>query len=394
MHSVINANVVGNYQDTQILESARMLQDLIKSPAQYEQWYERYSAAIIFRLAFGKTIETGQEESTRQVFEVVHNVERVASPGAYLVDTFPILLKLPKLLAPFKRELEKLHQFELKLFRGLLNDVREEMEAGTAPRCWERDFLERREEFPNLSEDEGAYVVGTLFEAGAGTTAAAMMSWTLAMTLHPDCFTKLQEEVDSVCGDDRLPTLDDMPQLPIVRATAKEIMRWRPVTAGGLPHCSTKDDTYNGLFIPAGTNVHPVQWAIHQDPELYPDPEDFKPERWLDPSFPTYREPLTVHPNLHNYSCFGFGRRICPGQNLAERSLYLLTARIAWACDISKARDRGGKEITPPLYDYTNGFNVQPRPFAFSLKARSEERVKVLETEIAESKKNDPLKGR
>lgn len=412
-HQLINSTVVPSYQPTQILESAVMLRDLIKDPANYEHWFEKYSAGIIFRLAFGKVVETGHEQSVRDIFNVVHTVERVASPGAYLVDTFHSLMNVPKFLAPFKQELAWLHDRELKLFRKLLNDVKEEMRTGTAPKCWERDYLEKKDQFPNLTEDQGAYSVGVLFEAGAGTslpfslsvmclgtdvictgtTAAAMMSFMLAIVHHPKWLTKLQQEVDSVCGDDRLPTLDDTPQLPTVRAVAKEVLRWRPVTAGGIPHYSVKDDVYNGLFIPAGTNIHPNQWAIHRDPELYPDPETFNPSRWLSPSYPTYREPLTTYPNLHNFSAFGFGRRICPGQNIAERSMYLLIARIAWACDVGRKKE-GGKEVMPPLYDYTSGFNVQPKWFPFELRARSEERMKVLEKEIEVNGRNDPLKGR
>lgn len=167
MHQVTNATVVGNYQQTQTLESARMLRDLIKDPSRYEHWFERYSSGIIFRLAFGKTVQTGDEDIVRQIIEVVHTVERVASPGAYLVDVFPFLMNLPRAIAPFKKELEGLHQRDLRLFRKLLHDVRDEMKAGTAPQCWFRDYLERKSDF-KLSEDEAAYVIGTLFEAGAG----------------------------------------------------------------------------------------------------------------------------------------------------------------------------------------------------------------------------------
>jgi hypothetical protein len=154
-----------------------------------------------------------------------------------------------------------------------------------------------------------------------------------------------------------------MDNLPRVRAVAKETLRWRPVTAGGLPHMLIKDDTYklpNGteVFLEAGTVVHPVQWAIHREAKLYPDPESFKPERWLEPGWPTYKEPLTKFPNLQNFSAFGFGRRICPGLNIAERSLYILISRIAWSANISRAKDANGQDIVPPDYDYVTGFNV------------------------------------
>ena len=391
MHHVTNTNVVKNYHPTQVLESTRMLRDLIREPDRYEQWFERYSSSLIFRLAFGKTIQSGQEDVYKKILHVVHTVERVASPGAYLVDSLPSLMYVPAFLAPFKQELSILHQEELQLFRGLLEDVRSELQSGKDSESWARTFIENQSEF-DLTNDQGAYVIGTLFEAGAGTTAAAMMSYMLAMVNSPEWLHKMQVEVDSVCGAQRLPNLDDMAQLPTVRAVVKEVLRWRPVTAGGIPHLLVKDDIYDNFFIPAGTNIHANQWAIHHDPELYSEPDTFNPQRWLVSSSPNYREPLTTYPNLHNFSAFGFGRRICPGQNIAERSLYLLSSRIAWACDISKAKDGYGKEIEVPLYDYTAGFNVQPKKFPFELTARSQGRVKVIENEWEKLVKEDPLR--
>ena len=418
-----NSTVVGKYEFTQGLESVRTIRDLIQEPAEYERWFGRYSSGIIFRLGFGKTIQTGQEPVVREVFHVVHNLERVASPGAYLVDVFPWMLSLPKFLAPWRRELEKLHEIELKLFRRLFNDVKMGMKTGTAPQCWERDFIQNSADY-NLTEDEAAYVMGSLFEAGSGmwvhlfpnstfseqfnflirstnsnscsildSTSAVMMTILFSTVHHPEWLGRMQAEVDSVCGASRLPTMADVPNLPGMRAVVKEVMRWLPVTPGGVPHKSSKDDMYDGYFIPAGTNLHPVQWAIHRDPEIYPDPETFRPERWLDPSFPTYREPLTLHPHLHDYSAFGHGRRICPGQNIAERSLYLLTARLAWACDISPKKSDSGQPILPRFDNFTSGLAVQPRWFPFDLNPRDSGRIKVLDAEILRNAENDPLKG-
>ncbi|KAK5019977.1 hypothetical protein LTR16_000079 [Cryomyces antarcticus] len=382
-----------SYQPVQVLESTRLLYDLLYTPAEYENHLERYSSGLIFRLGFGKTIKTGDEELVRRIMHVVHTVERVASPGAYLVDTFPILMCLPTWLAPFKQELGRLHKEELGLFRQLQDDVRQEMKDGKAPQCWERTFLENQAEY-GLSPDEGAYVVGTLFEAGAGTTAAAMMSFLLAMVHHPAWQARLQHEIDVVVGQQSMPDFNHMPYLPTVRAVVKETLRWRPVTAGGVPHQLVKDDVYNGLFLPAGTNIHANQWAINRDPHLYPDPETFNPARWLEPQYPTYREPLTTYPTIQNFSAFGFGRRICPGMNIAERSLNLLVARVAWTFNISKARDERGREIAVPLYDYTSGFNVQPKPFAFDMKARSEDKARMVERAMREAETGDPLAGR
>jgi hypothetical protein len=131
--------------------------------------------------------------------------------------------------------------------------------------------------------------------------------------------------------------------------------------------------------------------AIHRDPELYPNPESFNPNRWLDPSFPTYKSPLSQFPSLVNYSMFGFGRRICPGMNIAERSLFILTARILWACQMGKKKDSQGKEIEIPEYDYVAGFNTQPKFFEFELRDRKG-RGKLVKEMYLESRKNDPLR--
>jgi cytochrome P450 len=363
MHNLTNVSVATTYQPLQEVESIRAVRDLINAPGKYETWFERYSAGLILELAYDKPIVTGEELYVRRILQVVRTVERVASPGAYLVDTVPALMCLPSFLAPFKREADRLHQEELDLFRELLKDG---IDASSGKELHEQNFCGKwfqKKDAYGISDDHAAYAIGTLFEAGAGTTAAAMMSFTFAMTLHPDEYKKLQAEVDNVVGNSRVPSFTDMQSLPRVRAVAKEVLRWRPVTAGGLPHQLVQDDTYKmpdgrSVFLEAGTNVHAVQWSIHREPNRYPDPESFRPERWLEPGWPTFKEPLTQHPNLQNFSAFGFGRRICPGQHIAERSLYILIARIAWSCDISMKKDHAGDYIVPPSYDYAAGFNV------------------------------------
>ncbi len=86
-------------------------------------------------------------------------------------------------------------------------------------------------------------------------TQNLVMSFLLLMTRELKWFIKLQEEVDRVVGSERLPTLDDMSDLPIVRAFAKETLRYYPVTAGGVPHLLIKDDVYEGFFLKKGTLI-------------------------------------------------------------------------------------------------------------------------------------------
>jgi cytochrome P450 len=86
------------------------------------------------------------------------------------------------------------------------------------------------------------------------------MSFLLTMTLHPDKFNSLQTELDNVVGAGRMPTFKDILSLLYTRACVKETLRWRPVTAGGVPQKLTRDDDYDGFFIAKGTNIHGNQW--------------------------------------------------------------------------------------------------------------------------------------
>ena len=162
MHHLAMARAADSYQPLQEMESIRLLKDLIREPEEYEKSFERYSAGLILRLAFGKVVVTGEEEYVRRILGVVHTVERVASPGAYLVDTLPWLVYLPDSIAP---EGKRLHEEELELFRGLQDDIRQQMRNGKGVEGNQKNFTEKllsEKEKWNLSDDEGAYVVGTL----------------------------------------------------------------------------------------------------------------------------------------------------------------------------------------------------------------------------------------
>ncbi|KAH8776846.1 cytochrome P450 [Hyaloscypha sp. PMI_1271] len=384
-HHVTQVKAANSYQPLQMKESARLVHDLILAPKRYKTLLRRYASALILRLTYGAKIETGDEDIVRLVYENQVNVERVSAPGQYLVDVLPILMWLPTWIAPFKQEAAAHRKREVSLFGSLIEDVQKEIEAGKAGPSFTRMWLENKEKF-TLSDLQGTYVLGGLYSAAASTTASLAMSWILMMVLNPEWLAKMQEELDSVVGPDRLPEFDDLPRLPTVRAVVKEVARMRPVTAGGIAHKTTADDVYDGYFIPKGSIVHPNLWSIQYDPELYPEPNTFNPNRWLLPGYPTYRAPLTQYPNMNNYSIFGFGRRLCPGAHIAERSINIIVARVSWACNIRKSTDpTTGKEVTPPEYDYVRALNTEPHIFPFDLTSRSPERWEVLEREAQQA---------
>lgn len=107
---------------------------------------------------------------------------------------------------------------------------------------------------------------------------------------------------------------------------------------------------------------------------MYPEPEVFNPDRWLSKEYPTYREPLTQHPNLNGYSQFGFGRRTCQGIPIVEQDLFLTMGGMAWAFDIRKRRDPAtGEEIPVHWNSFTPLLIAKPVKFAFDAVPRGGE---------------------
>jgi cytochrome P450 len=146
-----------------------------------------------------------------------------------------------------------------------------------------------------------------------------------------------------------------------------EVLRWRPVRAGGIPHTVTKDDEYKGYRTSAGATVIGNHWATYLDEEVYNDPYTFSPDRWIE------------NPNLR-LSAFGFRRRVCTGQHIARNSLLINIARMLWAFDIGYKVENGVWHEIDPLA-MTQGFNSRPMPFKAAFTVRSPEIEAVVQRE-------------
>ncbi len=118
------------------------------------------------------------------------------------------------------------------------------MECGDeVPLSFGKYLLERQKEL-ELSDNETAYLAGSMFGAGSDTTASAISISILAAACYPKEQLKVWEELENVVGKDRAPTLMDQGRLPQTMAWVLETFRWRPVSAGGFSHRATKDITW------------------------------------------------------------------------------------------------------------------------------------------------------
>jgi cytochrome P450 len=161
--------------------------------------------------------------------------------------------------------------------------------------------------------------VMTLFLAGHETTANAL-SWTwFLLAQHPAAEAKLLEELNAVIGG-RTPDASDLPKLTYTDAVVKESMRlYPPVYA--FSRRVLADATIGGYHVPAGSAVIMSQWVLHRDPRWWDEPDQFRPQRWLDGQ-------AKPRPD-YAYFPFGAGPRGCIGNLFAMLEATLAIATIA-----------------------------------------------------------------
>ncbi|KAL1702032.1 cytochrome P450 [Schizophyllum commune] len=165
---------------------------------------------------------------------------------------------------------------------------------------------------------------------------------------RPDMQARAAAELDSVLPQGQLPTLDDEARLPYTTALVLESMRYQPLAPQAVPHKYTgdQDDVYRGYRIPKGSMVIPNTWLVHLYRYLfvtYPSPDDFKPDRFLNVDGTLNKEVF----NPRDIT-FGYGRRICPGKDLAYTTLWLVAACVLRTCTVVKEKRADGTAIEPP----------------------------------------------
>ncbi|KAG5251216.1 hypothetical protein OIU77_025243 [Salix suchowensis] len=181
-------------------------------------------------------------------------------------------------------------------------------------------LLTLQESEPEYYKDETIKdLMLVLLTAGTGTSAGTM-EWALSVLLNnPQILKKAQNEIDEVVGHDRLIDESDVAKLPYLQCIIRESMRMYPIAPLLVPHESSEDCVVGGFQIPRGTMLLVNMWAIQNDPKIWDDATEFKPERFGD--FEGVRDGFKVMP-------FGSGRRICPGEGLAMRMVGLTLASL------------------------------------------------------------------
>ncbi len=203
-----------------------------------------------------------------------------------------------------------------------------------------------------------------LLVAGSDTTGTTLTWAFLFILKHPECLRKMQEELDLACGKTRTPQWADRVNTPYTEATIHEIQRLANILFLAVPHSATRDTTFGGYNIPAGTQILPSLGHSMHDPSIFPHPREFNPERYLQKDEKTGHVKFLPHPRV---IAFGVGKRRCLGETLAKMELYLFITGILHQFDIESAP---GEELNTE--DYFVNAILMPRPYKAKFISRVE----------------------
>ncbi|KAI3995872.1 hypothetical protein MKX01_039860 [Papaver californicum] len=313
----------------------------VKSLVDMKQWFSDLTINISLKLIVGKrylgscSASDDEVDRARRCQKAVREFFRLARfvPS----DGLPCLRWLD--LGGFERDMKKTGGELDVLLQGWLKEHKMKKEISSLQSkegSSEQDFmdimlsiLDDNNVHAKISESVDADTIIkstclTLILGGTDTVMASLL-WALSLLVnHPDVLEKAEAEVIMHVGRERQVEVSDIKNLMYLQAIVKETMRLYPPGPQSAPRESMADCTIAGYHIPAGTHLIVNIWKVHRDPQVWSDPEEFRPERFLtDEHLNT-----AIGPQDFKLMPFGSGRRICPASSFSLQIVHLTLARL------------------------------------------------------------------
>ncbi|KAI9441789.1 cytochrome P450 [Lactarius indigo] len=324
------------------------LGQLLVTPDAFREHLNLLQGKLVMRLTYGYDLKDN-DDILAQPKRIGEILKPFFLPGAALVNHLPFLRRLPSWVPWFKYE--PLAGECRELARRMKNEPMD-FRDGTAVRSLATEYLKEADLLNGLERQQA-------MEGIRDMLGSSVPSAYVGRQLRSK--KRAQAELDSVISRDRLPTYDDKPRLPYIEAISKELTRWHVVAPMGAGSSLINSDVTLFQKVPWSWLTHGarqsyvtlalqkvLRWidrAVLHDPELYPDPEIFDPNRFLNEDG-SFRDDPTIS------LVFGAGRRICPARHLADTTLFIVTASVLSIFNVTKAKDKDGNEIpvaVPPL---------------------------------------------
>ncbi|KAL7604601.1 hypothetical protein Lser_V15G18802 [Lactuca serriola] len=303
------------------------------------QWFGHLLLNIMVRIVSGKRFLPNDEEGVR--FQAVAG-KYIELFGAFLVaDFIPYLNWLD--VGGYKKLMKNIGKDLDNIFDRWLKEHKQESKSIQQHEA-NQDFMHvlisilrgaSKQEFPGFDHDTIIKATSLLVLVAGVETTSVTLTWALALLLNnPKALETAQDEIDEHVGRDRLVEESDLKNLVYLNAIIKETLRLYPAGPLSVPHESVEDCIVGGYNIPKGTRLLVNLWKLQRDPNIWSDPTEFKPERFL-----TSHKDIDVKGNHYELLPFGSGRRMCPGVLFALQVLGLTLARLIQQFVLKKPSD-------------------------------------------------------
>ncbi|KYN38874.1 hypothetical protein ALC56_06873 [Trachymyrmex septentrionalis] len=304
----------------------------------------------LWRMMAGRRYDAGDKELThlqRILTKLLNEIDMIGAPFSH----FPFLRFIAPEMSGYKAFVETHQELWAFLKEELYNHKNTFL--SNAPRDLMDVYLtvlNSKNCSDTFSESQLLAICVDLFIAGSETTSKALGFGFLNLILNPQVQRKAHEEIDRVTGRNRFPTLADKPKMPYVEAIVLESIRVFVGRTLSVPHRALKDTFIVGHKIPKDTMLVANFNRILMD-ESWDDPEDFRPERYLD------NDGNIITPD--KYFPFGIGRHHCMGETLARSNIFIITATLLQAFSFSVVPG----EPRPTTQDFVDGVTAGPKPY-------------------------------
>ncbi|XP_034528213.1 cytochrome P450 2S1 isoform X2 [Ailuropoda melanoleuca] len=312
---------------------------------------------IICSLTFGLRFPYEDEEFQAVVRAAGGTVLGVSSPWGQTYEMFSRLLKpLPGPHTQLLRHLNILATFAARQVQR----HRESLDTSVPP-CDIVDafLLKMEEQDPSTELTDKNLLMTVIYLLFAGTvTVSTTVRYTLLLLLkYPQVQERVREELTRELGAGRAPSLGDRGRLPYTDAVLHEAQRLLALVPMGVPRALTRTTCFRGYTLPQGTEVFPLLGSVLHDPEVFEQPEEFNPDRFLDADG-RFRKQEAFLP-------FSLGKRVCLGEGLARAELFLLLTAILQAFSLESPCPLGALSLQPAvsgLFNIPPAFQLQVRP--------------------------------
>lgn len=212
--------------------------------------------------------------------------------------------------------------------------------------------------YGELAEKQLVVTLFDTFFAGSDSTAITISWAMLYLCTFPEVQKKLQAEIMEVTGNTRKVSVQDRSQMPYAQALIDEILRYSSIVPDGVPHRAMAERQFYGYYIPKDALVMPNMIHMHFNPKYFPEPHEFRPERFLSADGKKYVKNDVLQP-------FQVGRRQCVGESLARDTVFLYTTNLFQNFDM--IFDPTEKK---PNFESELGFLRAPLPFTVIMSDR------------------------